>query len=357
MTQCRMSNVECRIGSTAIFAVVLAAALLAAPLIAAAQQPAKVYRIGFLSAITPPDPANTSPQGCPIQGRPNGEWQAFGEGLREHGYVPGQNLLIECRYAQGQVERAPTLAAELVSLTPDLIVAGGWSHNILALKQATRTIPILMVGATDPVERGFVASLAYPGGNITGLTDTVGLEVIGKQLQLLKEAVPKASRVAYLYYLGAGQQNPAWGTEVKATERALGLTVQTYRVQIPEELEGAFTAMIKAQVEALVVNSSAVLYVHRQRIVELTAKSRLPAMYPDRGFVEAGGLMNYWPNYPAIWRRAATYVDRILKGAKPADLPVEQPTKFELVINLKTAKALGLTIPPSLLMRADEVIE
>jgi len=277
------------------------------------------------------------------------------EGLREYGYLPGQNLIIECRWLQGQVERAPAVAAELLSLNPDLVVAG-FSHNILALKQATRTIPILMVAASDPVGKGFVASLAHPGGNVTGLTDTVGLEVVGKQFQLLKEAVPKASRVPYLYYLGAGLPNPAWRTEFEAA-RALGLTVQTYRVQAAEELEGIFTAMTKARAEALVVDSSAFLYFHRQRLVELAGKSRLPAIFSDRDFVEAGGLMSFWANEPAIWRRAGFYVDKILKGTKPADLPVEQPTKFDLVINLKTAKALGLTIPQSLLMRADEVIQ
>jgi putative ABC transport system substrate-binding protein len=279
------------------------------------------------------------------------------EGLREYGYIPGQNLLLECRWAQGQAERASALVAELVGLTPDLIVAGGWSYNILAAKQATSTIPILMVTATDPVGRGFVASLAHPGGNVTGLTDTVGVEVLGKQYQLLKEAVPKASRVAYLYYPGAGSPNPAGPTEREAAARALGLTVQTYRVQAPEELEAAFIAMTTAGAEALLVDASYFFFVNRQRLVELAAKSRLPAMYAERDIVYAGGLMSYYSNQPAIWRRAGFYVDKILKGTKPADLPVEQPTKFDFVINLKTATALGLTIPPSLLNRADEVIE
>ena len=339
----------------AALSVIFILALFAVPSPSYEQQVGKVYRIGILYGGTPPAPANTTPQGCQIKGSPKGGWEQFLEGLRERGYVPGQNLLIECRWLQGQVERAPALAAELVSLKPDLIIVAGFSHNILALKQATRTIPILMVTATDPVGKGFVASLAHPGGNITGLTDTVDLEVAGKQLQLLKEAFPKASRVAYLYYPGAGQENPAWGTVREAAERALGLTVPTYRVQIPEELEGAFTAMTKAQVEALVVDSSAFLLVHRQRIVDLAAKSRLPAMYPYRDFVEAGGLMSYWTNQPAIWRRAGVYVDKILKGTKPADLPVEQPTEFEFLINLRTAKALGLTIPPTLIIQADEV--
>ncbi len=353
MTQFRISNVEFRIGSTAIFSVALVLGLLAAPLPSSGQQPAKVYRIGQLWASTPPSPANTTPQQCPIRGWPS--WQAFLEGLRERGYIQGQNLVIECRYAEGRAERAPVLAAELVSLQPDLIVAGGWSHNILAAKQATSTIPILMVTASDPVGRGFVASLAHPGGNVTGLTDTVGVEVVGKQLQILKEAVPKASRVADLYSPAAAPL-PAWGTEREAAARALGLTLQTYRVQAPEELEGIFTAMTKARAELLLVEASGFFDAHQQRLVNLAAKSQLPAMYSGRWFVDAGGLMTYWANAPAIWRRAGFYVDKIFHGAKPADLPVEQPTKFDLIINLKTAKALGLTIPQSLLSRADEVI-
>jgi putative ABC transport system substrate-binding protein len=318
------------------------------------QQPVKVYRIGLLWASTPPAPANRTPQQCPIRGWPS--WQAFLEGLREYGYLPGQNLVIECRWLQGQTERAAALAAELVSLQPDLLVAT-YSYNILALKQATRTIPILMVVASDPVGMGFVASLAHPGGNLTGLMDTAGWEVIGKQLQLLKEVVPKASRVADLYSPPAGSPIPAWRTEVEAAARALGLTVQTYRVQTPEELEGAFAAMTKARAEALLVEPSGFFDARQQRLVELAAKSQLPAMYSGRWFVDAGGLMTYWANAPAIWRRAGFYVDKIFKGAKPGDLPVEQPTKFDLIINLKTAKALGLTIPQSLLIRAEEVIQ
>jgi len=332
----------------------VALALLAVSVPSDAQQPGKVYRIGQLRGSAPPAPANTSPQQCPIRGGPS--WQAFLEGLREYGYLLGQNLVIECRYAEGQAERAPALATELVSLKPDLIVAGGWSHNIRAAKQATRTIPILMVTATDPVGRGFVASLAHPGGNVTGLTDTVGVEFVGKQLQILKEAVPTASRMAYLYSPGVAPL-PAWGTAREAAARAFGLTLQTYPVRAPEELEGAFTAMTKARAEVLLVEGSGFFDAHQQRLVALAATSRLPAMYSGRWFVDAGGLMTYWPNTPAIWRRAGFYVDKIFKGTKPADLPIEQPTKFDLVINLKTAKALGLTIPQSLLMRADEVIE
>jgi len=339
---------------TAALSVVLALGLLAVPGLAPGQQPGKVYRIGYLSGGgTPPAPANTTPQQCPIKGGPN--WQAFVEGLREYGYLPGQNLLIECRWTGGEAERATALAGELVSLKPDLLVVAS-GVNTRRAKQVTTTLPIVMVNVTDPVGTGVVASLGHPGGNITGLSDTIGVEFRGKQLQLLKEAAPKVSRVAVLRYSGSGASSDLWKEE-EAAAGALGLTLQLYGVRAPEELEGAFAAMTKARAEALVVDSSTFLYVHRQRIVDLTAKSRLPGMYSDRGFVEAGGLMSYWSNEPAIWRRAGFYVDKILKGTKPADLPVEQPTKFELVINLKTAKALGLTIPQSLLNRADEVIQ
>jgi putative tryptophan/tyrosine transport system substrate-binding protein len=353
MTRFSIADFRLPIGPT-IFACVLALGLLLSPLAAEAQQPGKVYRIGQLWASSPPAPANRTPQQCPIRGWPS--WQAFLEGLREHGYLLGQNLLIECRWAEGQAERAPDLAKELVSLQPDLIVAGGWSHNIRAAKQATRTIPILMVVATDPVGMGFVPSLTHPGGNITGLTDTVVVEVVGKQLQILKEAVPRASRVAD-FHSPAAAPLPAWRTEREAAARALGLTLQIYEVRAPEELEGAFTAMTKAQAEALLIEPSGFFDAHQQRLVELAAKSRLPAMYSGRSFVDAGGLMSYWANAPAIWRRAGFYVDKIFKGTKPADLPIEQPTKFDLVVNLKTAKALGLMIPQSLLLRADQVIE
>ncbi len=328
--------------------------LIAAPAPSDAQQPGKVYRIGYLAGGNPSAPADTTPQQCPTKGWSN--WQAFLEGLREHGYLPGQNLLIECWWAQGQAERAPVLAADLVSLKPDLIVAGGWSHNIRAAKQATRTIPILMVTATDPVGMGFVGSLAHPGGNVSGLTDTAGVEVVGKQLQILKEAVPKASRVADLFSPAAAPL-PARGTEREAAARALGLTLQLYGVRASEELDGAFTAMTKAGAEVLLVETSSFFDAHQQRLVDLAAKSQLPAMYSGRWFVDAGGLMSYWANVSAIWRRVGFYVDRIFHGANPGDLPVEQPTKFDLLINLKTAKALGLTIPPSLLMRADEAIQ
>ncbi len=275
------------------------------------------------------------------------------EGLREHGYLPGQNLLIECRWDEGREERDPALAAELLSLKPDLIVAIGHA-SALAAKVTTGTIPIVMVNVTEPVGRGLVGSLAHPGGNVTGLTSTA-VEIAGKRLQLLKEAVPKLSRVAVLGYTGV----PAPGAlrEREAAAQALHLTLQYYRVQAPEELEAAFAAMTKARAEALVVETWPFTFTYGQRIAALAAHNRLPALHGFREAVQLGGLMAYDVILPAMFRRAADYVDKILKGAKPADLPVEQPTKFDLIINLKAAKAIGLTIPQSLLMRADEVIQ
>ncbi len=345
-----------RNGPTTIFVVALALALIMPPPPSNAQQPGKVFRIGWLG-VSAPAPNDTTPQQCPMKGSPN--WQAFMEGLREHGYIPGQNLLIECRYTEARAERAPALAADLVSLQPDLLVAFS-TANVRAAKQATSAIPIVMVGVIDPVRRGLVASLAQPGGNVTGLTD-IFMEMEGKRLQLLKEAVPTVSRVAVLGHPGGGGlpagAEPMFTREVEAAARALGLTLQSYDVRAPEELEGAFTAMTKARAEALFVNADPFWSPLRQRIIGLAAQSRLPAMYPDRDFVPAGGLLAYDVDQTAIFRRIGIYVDKILKGAKPGDLPVEQPTKFDLLINLKTAKALGLTIPQSLLNRADEVIQ
>ncbi len=326
--------------------------LLAVPFLSPGEQPAKAYRIGYLAVG--PAPTDQTPQHCPIKGGPS--WQAFMEGLREHGYLPGQNLLIECRWTEGREERAPALAAELVSLKVDLLIAYG-TNQIRAAKGSTTEIPIVMVGVIDPVRRGLVASLAHPGGNVTGLTYTVGMEIEQKCLQLLKEAVPKASRVAVLYHSGGPPEPPLFRTEEEAAARALGLTLQFYGVREPEEFAGAFTAMTKARAEALFVRPSPFLGMHEQRIATLAAQSRLPAVAPDRDLVQAGGLLSYDVNYLAIRRRVGFYVDKILKGANPGDLPVEQPTTFELLINLKTAKALSLTIPPSLLSRADEVIQ
>jgi putative ABC transport system substrate-binding protein len=331
------------------FILVFALCLLAAPVLSNAQQPAKVYRIGYLGGAAPA-PEDTTPQRCPIKGSP--AWQALVEGLRERGYVQGQNLVIECRYTEGRAERAPALAAELVSLKPDLLVASS-TGNVRAAKQATSTLPIVMVGVINPVERGLVPSLARPGGNVTGVTDTP-LEVEGKRLQLLKEALPKTSRVAYLAYV-TGESTSGFREERDAAARALGVTLQTYGVREPTEFTGTFAAMVKAQAEGIFMESHPFWYGHRQRIIELAAQNRLPAMYHDRDFVTAGGLMAYDVDRLAIFRRLGSYVDRILKGTNPGDLPVEQPTKFDLVINEKTAKALGLTIPPSLLMRAEVI--
>jgi putative ABC transport system substrate-binding protein len=340
------------IGVPAVFILVLALALLAVPGAAEAQQPAKIYRIGFLAPD--PAPAEPNPQHCPIKGSP--AWQGWVEGLREHGYIPGQNLVIECRYAAGRWERLPALAAEVVSLKPDLILAVG-NRQVSAAKEATRTIPIVMVNIVDPVEWGLIASYARPGGNVTGLTwtATAGLETGGKNLQLLKEVVPTLSRVAVLSD-PAGVNTPSRRQNV-ADAQALGLTLQFYDIWDPSEYEAAFAAMPTARVQGLNVHFYALNYTHARKIADLAAQSRLPAVYGFQTAVPLGGLMAYAVNNAANFRRAATYVDKIFKGAKPGDLPVEQPTKFDLLINLKTAKALSLTIPQSLLIRADEVIE
>jgi putative tryptophan/tyrosine transport system substrate-binding protein len=353
MRQFRMSNCELPIGSTAMFIVALALALLVAPLPSHGQQPAKVYRISWFGGIAPPDRAA---QGCPIKWASG--WDAWVEELRERGFIRGQNLVIECRFTEGREERAPALAAELVSLKVDLILANG-NPRARAAKEATSAIPVVMVYVMDPLADGLVASLAHPGANVTGVTFTVGSEIVGKLLELLKETVPTLSRVAVLKDAPV-QSVPTFLAQeqaLRAAARALGLTLQFYEVGNPKEFEGTFTAMTKAREKALLMLPGAFVFVHAQRIAELAAKSRLPAVYPYRPSVEAGGLMAYGANVPAMYRRAATYVDKILQGTKPADLPVEQPTKFDLIINLKAAKALGLRIPQSLLSRADEVIQ
>jgi putative ABC transport system substrate-binding protein len=325
------------------FIVTLALSLLVAPVHSPGQQPSKVYRIGVLTNAPPTDP----------EIRPL--WGAFAEELRERGYIEGQHFVIERRWTEGRVERSPSVAAELVGLKVDLIVAVG-NVNVLAAKQATSAIPIVMVYVSNPVEGGLVASLARPGGNVTGVTFVAGPEIVGKHLELLKEAVPNLSRVAVL-------SNPAsalyasYLRETRAAGRALRVTLQFYEVRDPNELKGAFTAMTKARAGGLLVLPHPFTFAMAKRIADLAAKSRLPAVFAFRESVEAGGLMAYGANAPDMFRRAATYVDKIFKGAKPGDLPVEQPTKFELIINLKAAKALGLTIPQSILLRADEVIQ
>jgi putative tryptophan/tyrosine transport system substrate-binding protein len=322
------------------FVVSVVSGILAAPLAAEAQQAGKVYRVGHLSTPT----RESVERGL----------GAFLRKLRELGWVEGQNLIIEYRWAEGDVERLPDLAADLVRRKVDVIVAPAGSAA-LAAKNATSSIPIVMIFPSDPVETGLVASLSRPGGNITGTTFTAGPEIFGKQLQILKEAIPNASRVAIL-------ANPADSSfalqvrDVEATARSLHIRIQNVEARGPEEIESAFAAMARERAEALLVTGSSTFLAHRVRLAELAIKGRLPTMLSFRESVEAGGLMAYAVNMADFVGRAAVYVDKILKGAKPADLPIEQPTRFELVINLKTANALGIAIPQSLLLRANDVI-
>jgi ABC-type uncharacterized transport system substrate-binding protein len=323
-------------------AVVLVVSLTLAPLAVEAQQAAKFPRIGYLVLNLAGARHLT---------------EAFLQGLRDLGCVEGRNVVIEYRSAEGKLDRLPALAAELVALQVDVIVAGGPAHA-LAAKQATRTIPIVFASAADPVTDGLVTSLAWPGGNITGLSN-LGSKLVGKGLEQLTQAVPGFSRVAVLWQPGAFGEGTEKDMlkEVEVAAPALGVRIQFVEARGPADFDRAFSDMIRARAGALTVLPSTMLLSERKRLVDLTAKNRLPAVYASREFVDAGGLMSYGPNLADMFRRAATYVDKILKGAKPGDLPVEQPTKFELVINLKTAKALGLTIPQSLLVRADEIIQ
>jgi len=319
----------------------LAGGLLAAPLAAEAQTAGKVYRVGILG-----DKASDSNE--------TQVWQTFRAALRERGLNEGVNLQIEYRGVEGNAARLPEVAADLVRLKPDLIVTRG-SFFTGALKAATSSIPIVFVAHADPVGTGHVASLARPGGNITGMA-VLQTELGPKGLELLHAVVPAATRIAVLWHAGTPSAVPG----LKALEepaRRLGLQVQPVGARTAGELEGAFATMARGGAQALVVFSTPPFITARQRLAELATAHRLPAMFQGRLFVEAGGLMSYYPNHEDVYRRAAVYVDKILKGAKPADLPVEQPTKFELVINLKTAKAIGLTIPTALLARADQVIE
>jgi len=276
--------------------------------------------------------------------------------LRDLGYVEGGTIVIEYRGAEGKPERLPALTAELVALKVDVIVASG-TPQALAVKEVTRTLPIVFAAVADPIASGVVTSLARPGGNITG-TSLLAPDLVGKRLEQLKQAVPSISRVAVLWQPGGlgerADKEMLQGTEVAA--RALGVRLQVVEARGPEDFDRAFSDMIRARAGAVTVLPSNIFITERRRLVDLAAKKRLPAVYGLREFVDTGGLMSYGANPADSFRRAATYVDKILKGAKPGDLPIEQPTKFELVINLKTAKALGLTIPPSLLGRADEVI-
>ena len=318
----------------------LTAVLLTTVSLTGAQQPAKIPRIGYVSGTG--DPSNPGPY-----------VEAFRQGLRDLGHIDGKNIVIEYRGAEGKLDRIPSLVAELVQLKVDVLVLPIPSA-IHAAKQATRTIPIVMVTGSDPVADGLVDSLARPGGNITGLS-TLSRELSGKRLELLTEVVPRLSRVGVLR--DADEQSGVF-KEYEAAARAIKIQLQSLEVRgLNPDIEGAFQAAAKGHVRALITVTSAPLFLQRKRIADLAMKNRLPSMYQGSTWVEAGGLMSYSTNDLGAFRRAAYYVDKILKGAKPADLPVEQPTKFELVINLKTAKALGLTIPPLVLMRADKVIK
>jgi putative ABC transport system substrate-binding protein len=321
----------------------LALSLLAAPLAAEAQQVAKVARIGYLSTNLAANPHMQ---------------EAFRQGLRDLGYVEGRNVVIEYRDAGGKSERLPALAAELVALKVDVIVTAAGNHLTLAAKQATRTLPIVFAAAADPVAGGLVTSLARPGGNVTGAA-VLSPELVGKRLELLTQAVPGVSRVAVLWLPGAlGERTEKdMLKEADVAARGLGVRLQFVEARGPADLDRAFSDMTRAHAGALTVLPSNMFLREHRRLVDLAAKHRLPAVYTVKEYVDAGGLMAYGPNLADLFRRAATYVDKILKGAKPGDLPVEQPTKFELVINLKTARTLGLTIPPSVLSRADQVIE
>jgi ABC-type uncharacterized transport system substrate-binding protein len=323
-----------------IFAWSLITVLLTTFSSAGAQQPTKVARIGFLGATSAS--ANTA------------RVEAFQLGLRDLGYVEGKNIIIVYRWAEGKTERLPDLAAELVQLKVDIIVSVGPSVT-RPLKEATKTIPIVMGFDNDPVGSGFVASLARPGGNVTGLS-ALFPELSGKRVEILKEVVPMFSRMAVF---GTSNQ-PGTAQTLKETERAagaVGVQLQSLDILDPKDIETAFGAVRKGRAQAGLVLSSAVIYSRRTQIAELAAKNRLPVIFPQSEFVEDGGLMSYATHYPDLFRRAASYVDKILKGAKPADLPVEQPKKFEFIVNLKAAKQISLTIPPNVLVRADRVIK
>src|SRR5713101_7737568 len=321
-------------------AVILALSFFVAPLAVEAQTAGKVYRIGVLETLSAT--LNT------------GNLDAFRQGLRELGYVEGQNFVIEYRSADGRPERFPGLATELVRLKVDLIVTRG-TPAVLAAEKATGSIPIVMATSADPTRFGIVSSLARPGGNVTGLS-TIAVELAGKRLELLKEAIPRIARIAQLANMSSPASVSQW-RQIEVAARSLGLEPQLLDVRAPEDLARAFDTAIKQRADALHVANDTLTQTNLRRIVDLSAKHRLPSIFGSRDFVDAGGLMAYGPNFTDLYRRAATYVDKIFKGAKPADLPVEQPTKFELVVNLKTAKALGLTIPQTVILQADQVIE
>jgi putative ABC transport system substrate-binding protein len=307
---------------------------------AKAQQPSKIPRIGYLGAFTPSASA-------PLI-------EAFRQGLRDVGYAEGQNIFIDYRWAEGTPGRFSGLAAELVNLRVDMVVTQS-NAAASALQQATKTIPVVVAGMGDPVESGFVASLAQPGGNITGFANQAE-DFAGKWLELLNEALVQMSRVIVLAVSPTRSHGTYW-TQIEATARGLRIAPQRQEIRAPEDIEDAFGSLIKDRPQGLIVLPHAVTIERRSQIVSLAAKNRLPAIYPFSLFVTDGGLMSYGTNLADLHRRAAVYVDKILKGSKPANLPVEQPTRFELLINLKTAKQIGLTIPPHVLARADRVIK
>jgi putative ABC transport system substrate-binding protein len=326
----------------AVPSILCAVMLLAVAVIAEAQQSKKVPRIGYLAPVFPCSGSVPS-------------LEAFRQGLRDLGYVEDRNIIPECRSAGGKLDRQSDLARELVQLKVDVIVAAGGEPTARAAKQATQTIPIVMTNVGDPVVTGLVASLARPGGNVTGLV-TMSPELSGKRLELLREAFPKISRVALFWNSANPEQEPQI-KEINVAGQALGIQLQILEVRGANDFDKAFPAIAKERADAILTLPDPLSVSQGKRIADFAAKNRLPAMYPRMEFVDAGGLMAYGPNYNDLFRRAAVFVDKILKGAKPADLPVEQPTKFEFVINLKTAKQIGLTIPPNVLARADRVIK
>ena len=306
------------------------------------QQTTKQWSVGYLSAGFP-------------HASGLGTWETFRAALSDHGHAEGQNITLHPRFAEGRLESVPQLAADLVALRPDVIVVTG-SAETQAVKTVTTTIPVVMVVVPDPVGSGLVLSLGRPGGNVTGLTSTPGLEIQGKRLELLRELVPRANSIAFL----VNPTVPATAGRVermKAAARTLNLQMRIIEAHTSEQLHTAFATMRQLRIEAILVPTDPLFLTHRRRIAELATEGRLPAMCDVREYAEVGGLAAYGPVFSELFRGAAGYVDKILKGARPLDLPVEQPTKFEFVVNLKTAKALGLTIPPSLLVRADQVIE
>lgn len=340
MTPFRSPISAFRVRPTAILIVTLTLSLLAVALPAGAQPAAKVPVIGMLD-YSAPDAARLA------------WWQAFREALQELGYVEGRNIAFEARWAEGRVDRLPGLAAELVRLQVKVIVTGG-GETARAAKQATATIPIVMATGGDPVQLGVVASLAQPGGNVTGVT-SLSSQLIAKRLQLLRELLPKVSRVAVLSDETPNSEMSV--RDLEAAARILGIEIHPVGGRDPNQIDRAISGARRERAGALIVVASPSVFIERRRIAELALKYRLPTAVGAREYAEAGGLFSYAVNYTGLFRRAAVYVDKILKGAKPGDLPIEQPTTFELVINLKTAKALGLTIPSSFLLRADEVIQ